>query len=86
MVFSSAECLFLFLPCTLLIYYNPFFRGRRFRNVFLLLASLFFYAWGEPVYVLLLMLSIAVNWWFGLRMEGDAGCLGGLQFSGAVRV
>ena len=40
MVFSSAEFLFLFLPCTLLIYYNPVFRGRKFRNVFLLLVSL----------------------------------------------
>ena len=65
MVFSSAEFLFLFLPCTLLIYYNPVFRGRKFRNVFLLLVSLFFYAWGEQVYVLLLLASIAVNWWLG---------------------
>ena len=69
MIFSSAEFLFLFLACTLLGYYNPFFRGRRFRNVFLLLVSLFFYAWGEPVNVLLLLASIAVNWWFGRRVE-----------------
>ena len=69
MVFSSAEFLFLFLPCTLLIYYNPVFRGRKFRNVFLLLVSLFFYAWGEQVYVLLLLASIAVNWWLGRRVE-----------------
>ena len=47
MIFSSAEFLFLFLPCVLLVYYNPFFCGRRFRNIFLLLVSLFFYAWGE---------------------------------------
>lgn len=69
MVFSSAEFLFLFLPCTLLLYYNPFFRGRGFRNVLLLLVSLFFYAWGEKVYVLLLLASIAANWWLGLRVE-----------------
>ena len=69
MIFSSAEFLFLFLPCTLLLYYNPFFRGRGFRNVLLLLVSIFFYAWGEKVYVLLLMLSIAANWWLGLRVE-----------------
>lgn len=69
MVFSSAEFLFLFLPCTLLIYYNPVFRGRKFRNVFLLLVSLFFYAWGEQVYILLLLASIAVNWWLGRRVE-----------------
>ena len=71
MVFSSAEFLALFFPCVLLVYYNPFFRSRRFRNVFLLLASLLFYAWGEPVRVLLLLASIAVNWWFGLRVEGE---------------
>ena len=69
MIFSSAEFLFLFLPCTLLLYYNPFFRGRGFRNVLLLLVSIFFYAWGEKVHVLLLMLSIAANWWLGLRVE-----------------
>lgn len=66
MIFSSAEFLFLFLICTLAGYYNPFLRGRRFRNAFLLLVSLFFYAWGEPVHVLLLLSSIAVNWLLGL--------------------
>ncbi|MDE6880578.1 MAG: MBOAT family protein [Oscillospiraceae bacterium] len=71
MVFSSAEFLFLFLPCVLLVYYNPLFRGRRFRNIFLLLASLFFYAWGEPVYVLLLLLSIGVNWLLGSFVGPD---------------
>lgn len=58
MVFSSTVFLFLFLPLTLCIYYNPLFTGRRFRNVFLLLASLLFYAWGEPVFVFLMLLSI----------------------------
>ena len=71
MIFSSAEFLFLFLPCVLLIYYNPFFRGRRFRNIFLLLVSLFFYAWGEPVNVVLLLASIAANWFFGRMVEGE---------------
>ncbi len=70
MIFSSAEFLFLFLACTLLGYYNPFFRGRRFRNVFLLLVSLFFYAWGEPKYVVLLLASITVNWLLG-GMAGE---------------
>ena len=69
MVFSSAEFLFLFLPCTLLLYYNPFFRSKGFRNVLLMMVSLFFYAWGEKVYVLLLLASIAANWWLGLRVE-----------------
>ena len=71
MIFSSAEFLFLFLPCTLIIYYSPFLRQRRLRNAFLLLVSLFFYAWGEPVKVLLLLVSICVNWFFGgLAAEG----------------
>jgi len=70
-VFSAAEFLFLFLPCVLLIYYNPVFRGRKFRNIFLLLVSVFFYGWGEPVYVLLLLVSVTVNWLFGLLVEKD---------------
>ena len=65
MVFSSAVFLFLFLPLVLLIYYNPFIRSRSFRNIFLFLASILFYAWGEPVYVLLMLSSILVNWMFG---------------------
>ena len=71
MIFSSAEFLFLFLPCVLIIYYNPFFRWHRFKNIFLLLVSLFFYAWGEPVYILLLMLSILVNWMLGSMVGAD---------------
>ena len=69
MIFSSAEFIFLFLPGTLLLYYSPLFRGRRARNVLLLLVSLFFYAWGEPVRVLLLLGSIAFNWLLGRWAE-----------------
>ena len=65
MVFSSGIFLFLFLPIVLLIYYNPLIRSRSFRNIFLFLASIIFYAWGEPVYVLLMLSSITVNWLFG---------------------
>ena len=78
MIFSSAEFLFLFLPCTLLLYYIPFFRSLRYRNTLLLLVSLFFYAWGEPVYVLLLMLSILVNWLLGATAF-DTLNLGGID-------
>ena len=66
MVFSKAEFLFLLLPLTLLVYWLPFFRGLRWRNVWLLLVSLFFYAWGERFYVLLMVLSIIGNWLLGL--------------------
>lgn len=65
MVFSSITFLFAFLPATLLGYYVL---PRRWRLVFLLLASLVFYAWGEPVYVLLMMGAILVNWVIGLLM------------------
>jgi D-alanyl-lipoteichoic acid acyltransferase DltB (MBOAT superfamily) len=68
MVFSSTVFLFLFLPLVLAGYYNPFWKGRAFRNAFLLLASLGFYAWGEPVFVFIMALSIAVNWALVLAM------------------
>ena len=63
MVFSSAVFLFAFLPLTLIGYY---FLPRKFRNVFLTLASLFFYAWGEPKFVFVMLVSILMNYAFGL--------------------
>lgn len=68
MVFSSTVFLFVFLPVVLAIYYNPFFKGRKFRNVFLLLASLGFYAWGEPIFVFLMILSIIITWFLGIQI------------------
>ena len=68
LVFSSNLFLFVFLPLTLLLYYNPFCKGRMFRNVLLLLASLAFYAWGEPFFVWLMIFSILVGWQSGLRI------------------
>ena len=65
MIFSSAEFLFLFLPCTLLAYYSPLFPSREAKNRLLFFASVFFYAWGEPLRVTLLLVSIAVNWFLG---------------------
>ena len=64
MLFSSVEFLCAFLPFTLLVYY--LLPGRRLRNHFLLLMSLFFYAWGEPLYVLLMLTCIVGNYAFGL--------------------
>ena len=69
MVFSSTVFLFLFLPIVLMIYYNPFFKSRTFRNTFLLLASLAFYAWGEPVFVFLMIISILITWFIGLKVQ-----------------
>ncbi len=66
MSFNSVTFLFFFLPVTLLVYYLI---PKRFRNLVLVVASLFFYAWGEPVYLLLLILSVVLNDLFG-RMIG----------------
>lgn len=64
MVFSSITFLFFFLPFVLLVYYV--LPGIKTKNGFLLLSSLVFYAWGEPVFVLLILLSALINYAFGL--------------------
>lgn len=69
MVFSTTEFLFLFFPLVFLLYYNPFFRGRKFRNYILLFASLGFYAWGEPLFVFVMVVSIVINWYFALLID-----------------
>lgn len=63
MLFSSIVFLFSFLPAVMTLYY---LLPVRFRNVILLLASLVFYAWGEPVYLFLMLLSILFNYFSGL--------------------
>ena len=71
MLFSSTVFIFIFLPAVLIGYYL-LLRGMKARNALLLAASLLFYAWGEPVYVLLMLLSIAVNYVFGRLLERRA--------------
>lgn len=63
MVFSGFVFLLVFLPVVLVLYYIC---PRFLRNAVLLLASLVFYAWGEPIYVLLMLGSIVLNYIFGL--------------------
>ena len=63
MVFSSLIFIFIFLPLVLLSYYIV---PKRLRNTIILLASLIFYAWGEPVYVLLIIVSILINYFGAL--------------------
>lgn len=70
MVFSSAIFLLMFLPVTFIV---NFFLNNKFSNVWLLLASLFFYAWGEPVFVLLMILSIILNWLVGILIAKTKG-------------
>jgi alginate O-acetyltransferase complex protein AlgI len=60
MVFSSLVFLFFFLPLTLAGYFAC--PNRMWRNLLLLMVSLAFYAWGEPLYVVLMIASIAMNW------------------------
>jgi alginate O-acetyltransferase complex protein AlgI len=66
MVFSSIQFIFIFLPAVLLLY---FLVPGKARNAVLFFASLFFYAWGEPVYVILLLLSAAFNYVMGIDIE-----------------
>ncbi len=67
MVFSSLIFLFLFLPTFLLCYFIP--KKRKTKNIVLLIFSLLFYGYGEPIYVLLMILSIIVNYFFVLWMD-----------------
>lgn len=68
MLFSSVSFLFLFLPIVFAL--HLVLRGR-LRNYLLLIASLFFYAWGEPIYVFLMLFSSLANYFlaFGLQRE-----------------
>ncbi len=70
MVFSGAVFLYAFLPLTLAVYALAPQRGR---NAVLLIASLLFYAFGEPVYVFLLLLSSVSNWALSLCIERRRG-------------
>lgn len=70
MVFSSPIFLFLFLPFVLAAH---FALPRSARNLFLLFASLLFYAWGQAKFVPILLASIAVNFAFGLWIDAERG-------------
>ena len=66
MIFSSIPFIFFFFPLFLIIYYLvPF----KLKNYVLLVFSLFFYAWGEPVYVFLMIVSCLINYIAGLLIE-----------------
>ena len=66
LVFSSNVFLFAYLPAVLLLYYLC---PRRGRNLLLLAVSLLFYGWGEPVYLLLMLFTIALNYLGGLLID-----------------
>ncbi|WP_250674638.1 MBOAT family O-acyltransferase [Paraclostridium ghonii] len=66
MVFSSLVFLFVFLPIIIFLYYIS---NDKYKNYLLLTASLFFYAWGEPTYIIIMLISILFNFIFGKKVE-----------------
>ena len=64
MVFSSVVFLFYYLPVVLAVYYLV---PRKHRNLWLFAVNLVFYGWGEPVYILLMLFSIVINYSGGLK-------------------
>ncbi len=80
MIFSSVFFLFVFLPVTLILY---FIVPWKFKNLLLLLVSLIFYAWGEPIYVFLMLFSIIFNYFGGLQIDSlkQSGDTKKLKFS-----
>ena len=72
MVFSSSSFLFFFLPITLIIYYLVR-KNRTAGNAVLAVMSLLFYAWGEPKFVLVMLLSIFLNWLIARGIDASAG-------------
>lgn len=69
MVFSSAIFLFAFLPITMILYY--IMPGIMWKNALLIVAGIIFYAFGEPVYVLLMIASTIVNYILGIIVSSD---------------
>ena len=67
MVFSSMTFVPLFLPLVLILYFT--FRSPRARNMVLLLFSLLFYAWGEPKWIFVMLLTVTVNFACGLMID-----------------
>ncbi|MDW0114289.1 MBOAT family O-acyltransferase [Sporosarcina saromensis] len=66
MVFSSLTFLFFFLPLALILYFSC---PKKMKNLVLLAVSLFFYAWGEPIYILLMIFSATVDYFHGLLIH-----------------
>ena len=66
MVFSTPYFLFLYLPIVLLLYYIV---PLKFRNLVLLIVSLAFYGWGEPVYILIMFASIIIDYTHGMLVQ-----------------
>ena len=75
MLFPTEEFLLIFLPVVLAVYYGIHFFTHSItaKNVWLLIASIIFYAWGEPVYVFLMLASILFNYCMALAIDRRSG-------------
>lgn len=71
MVFSNLFFIYVFLPLNIILYFCA--RTNRTRNMIMVAFSLVFYAWGEPVWVLLLLLTALLNWGLGLVVGARRG-------------
>ena len=67
MLFSSLTFLFGFLPILLILYF--IIKNRKYKNIILLIFSLIFYAWGEPKYIFLMLLTILIVYVFGILID-----------------
>ena len=67
MLFSSLTFLFGFLPILLILYF--ILKKRKYKNIVLLIFSLIFYAWGEPKYIFLMLLTILIVYIFGILID-----------------
>lgn len=74
MVFSSLFFLYVFLPLNLILYFAT--KNRGIRNMVLILFSMFFYTWGEPVWITLLLFSATIDYFHGLIIEKNRGKIG----------
>ena len=71
MIFSSIPFLYYFLPCVLLLYFAA---PGKWKNAVLFFTSIVFYAWGEPKFVLVMLLTILQGYLFGILIEKNGGC------------
>ena len=69
MLFSSVEFIFIFLPIVIFVYYVLLRKSRTLQNIFLTFSSLLFYAWGEPKFVIVMIISILINWYLAIRVD-----------------
>ncbi len=69
MLFSTSIFIYVFLPLVLIGYYIVLKKSRKLQNIFLTICSLFFYAWGEPIFVVIMLFSIFINWILAILVD-----------------